>query len=94
MQYNELISAIAEQTNQPKKAVKKTLDALIERLKTELKQENSLIILPKFGKFQTKFAKTHNLKLLPTYNGVSDLVYKRIYFSSYRSTKKVINSKE
>ena len=94
MQYNELISAIAEQTNQPKKVVRKTLDALIETLKTQLKQENNLIVLPKFGKFQTKFAKTHNLKILPKYKGVSDLVYKWIHFNAYRSTKKVINSKE
>ena len=94
MQYNELISAIAEQTNQPKKVVRKTLDVLIETLKTELKQENSLVVLPKFGKFQTKFAKTGNLKALSTYKGVSDLVYKRIYFNAYRSTKKAINNKE
>ena len=94
MQYNELISAIAGQTNQNKKVVRKTLDTLIETLKTELKQENSLIILPKFGKFQTRFAKTHNLKTLPTYKGVSDLVYKRIHFNAYHSTKKVINNKE
>ena len=92
MRYKELITAIAEQINQPKWVVKKTIDAFIDTLKTELKKPDTTIFLSEFGKFQTRWAKAQNLDALPiSYNGVSDFIYKRIYFHPYKKLKKSIN---
>lgn len=95
MKYNELITAIAGKTKQPERVIKQTLNAFLETLKNELKKENNTIFLSQFGKFKTRFAKAKNFNNLPIeYNGVSNLVYKRIHFHPYQSTKRAINSEE